>query len=506
MLWSHHIGSGKYMNVVKCTNGHFFDKDKNKSCPICIKSDAIDSKSLEDLENNSSGSHSAQIREIDYSKYIWDQAKMSSDDIIGFSISFGDRPIITMTLSDGHLLISNSINGSRDGWMNFPDNYFRKKNVKLTENQQNDVYSFLKEIDFTKWQTDNLHIRNYEERAEGFCANERFSCEFKNGLQFKCLFPKEKSFNDLRDLLESFVDKEFFHFPLPLDFLEPEVLENNDQYSLKLQKLPSKEILTFVLEEITVGKSKLCNFVLQNNCISRNHATFSCKNGKWFLCDNNSMNGTEINKKRLTPGKEYRLRHNDIISFATIEKFTFLTPEPKKESKIVNYLYGAIIGDIVGSVYEFNNIKNTDFELFSDKCFFTDDMVMTVAVADALIESFNSKAIFQERLVNKMQEYGQAYPERGYGSKFASWLQNKNPKPYYSFGNGSAMRASACGIFALEIWEALSLAKASAEVTHNHPEGIKGAQAVAGAVFLAKTGRTKEEIKGDLKNSAGEKH
>ena len=159
-------------------------------------------------------------------------------------------------------------------------------------------------------------------------------------------------------------------------------------------------------------------------------------------------------------------------------------------------MLGAIIGDIVGSKYEFNNIKTKDFPLFSDDCEYTDDSIMTIAVAKALLRSRKDQSDFKTVLIEEMQAMGKKYPypKGGYGMRFSRWLTDFEPNPYNSFGNGSAMRVSPCGIIAVELYEALSLAKASAEVTHNHPEGIKGAQAVAGAVFLAKQHKTKDEI------------
>ena len=166
-------------------------------------------------------------------------------------------------------------------------------------------------------------------------------------------------------------------------------------------------------------------------------------------------------------------------------------------------MYGAFIGDIVGSKYEFNNIITKQFPLFSPGCDYTDDTIMTVAVAKAILlsreEQFkrgeNGKG-FQEFLVEVMQDFGQRYPHPtgAYGGSFAKWLRQKNPKPYGSYGNGSAMRVSPCGLAAVTMEEALALARASASVSHDHPEGIKGAEAVSAAVFLAKCGRTKEEI------------
>lgn len=159
-------------------------------------------------------------------------------------------------------------------------------------------------------------------------------------------------------------------------------------------------------------------------------------------------------------------------------------------------MIGAILGDIVGSVYEFNNIKTKQFILFSPNGFFTDDTVMTVAVADALLFSDTSNIpAFQRLLVERMHLYGTLYPDRGYGNRFLCWLNEGDSKPYNSFGNGSAMRVSPVAFYARTLDEALLLAQASAAVTHNHPEGIKGACATAGAIFLAKSGESKQEIR-----------
>lgn len=161
-------------------------------------------------------------------------------------------------------------------------------------------------------------------------------------------------------------------------------------------------------------------------------------------------------------------------------------------------MYGAIIGDIVGSKYEFDNIKTKDFPFVSQGCAFTDDTVMTVAVAQALLRCRAENRPFKPTLVQQMQAYGRKYryPQGGYGGRFGMWLQEEHPQPYNSFGNGSAMRVSPCGLIAVTLEEAVALARASAEVTHNHPEGIKGAEATAAAVFLAKAGKSKEEIGG----------
>lgn len=160
-------------------------------------------------------------------------------------------------------------------------------------------------------------------------------------------------------------------------------------------------------------------------------------------------------------------------------------------------MYGAVIGDIVGSKYEFNNIKTKDFPLFSDGCDFTDDSIMTIAVARAILRSAGTDVPLGKTLVEEMQALGHRfpYPQGGYGGKFGQWLQTPSPAPYHSFGNGSAMRVSACALVAENMEEAILLSATSAAVTHDHPEGIKGAVATAAAIFLAKNGHTKDEIR-----------
>jgi ADP-ribosylglycohydrolase len=158
-------------------------------------------------------------------------------------------------------------------------------------------------------------------------------------------------------------------------------------------------------------------------------------------------------------------------------------------------MIGAIAGDIIGSVYEFHNYKRSDFPLFDPFCRFTDDTVLTVAVADCLLH--------QGDYVAKFKEYYRLYPGRGYGGMFSRWAASDNTKPYYSLGNGSAMRVSPVG-FAFDSLEAvMEEAWKSAGVTHNHEEGIAGAQAVAGAIYLARTGNPKEAIKKFVEKTFG---
>lgn len=159
-------------------------------------------------------------------------------------------------------------------------------------------------------------------------------------------------------------------------------------------------------------------------------------------------------------------------------------------------MLGAIIGDVVGSVYEFGRFKKKDFPFFNPKCFPTDDSVMTIAVGCACIDSACSdEKSFKDALIKRMHELGAMYPNAGYGGGFSVWLARKSKEPYNSFGNGSAMRVSPVAWVAKTLDDAELYAKWSAEVTHNHPEGIKGAQATAAAIFLARVGKSKEEIR-----------
>jgi ADP-ribosylglycohydrolase len=159
-------------------------------------------------------------------------------------------------------------------------------------------------------------------------------------------------------------------------------------------------------------------------------------------------------------------------------------------------MIGAIAGDMIGSSYEGRrNIKTTDFDIFSRGFKFTDDTVLTLAVADWILTA--------TPLVEKLKSYFRRYPRAGYGKNFEAWAASENTKPYYGQGNGSAMRVSAVGFAYDRLDEVLEHAKGSAEVTHNHPEGIKGAQATAGAIFLARTGRGKGEIRDYIEATFG---
>src|SRR5262245_56465696 len=158
-------------------------------------------------------------------------------------------------------------------------------------------------------------------------------------------------------------------------------------------------------------------------------------------------------------------------------------------------MIAAIAGDIIGSVHERANIKRTTFTLFKPNSRFTDDTVMSLAVADCLMH--------QKPYAATMREYGRRYPDRGYGGMFRKWLADDAMGPYQSFGNGSAMRVGPIGYALRTLDEVMTEARRSAEVSHDHPEGIKGAQALAVAVFLAHHGADKQKIRADVEDRFG---
>ena len=175
------------------------------------------------------------------------------------------------------------------------------------------------------------------------------------------------------------------------------------------------------------------------------------------------------------------------------------------QNEMKNGIIGAIVGDIAGSRFEWHNRKTKRFTLLRAKgesrhpCYFTDDTVMTLAVADAIMKWRENGGGAYDALsaetVMSMQNFGRRYPHAGYGGAFRRWLRDEFPQPYNSWGNGSAMRVSACGWAGQTLDEVKALSRAVTEVTHNHPEGIKGAEATAVATFLARTGKSMDEIK-----------
>ena len=169
-------------------------------------------------------------------------------------------------------------------------------------------------------------------------------------------------------------------------------------------------------------------------------------------------------------------------------------------------MYGAILGDIIGSAFEFDRGgKTKDFPLFSEECTWTDDTVMTIAVAEALIEAGRDATAeeIQKVCVKSMQKWGRKYPYAGYGARFIRWVHSEHPHPYKSYGNGSAMRVSAAGWLYDTIERTREVARATAMVSHNHPEGIKGAECTATVIFMARKGETADAIAEYVKNEFG---
>ena len=162
-------------------------------------------------------------------------------------------------------------------------------------------------------------------------------------------------------------------------------------------------------------------------------------------------------------------------------------------------MYGAILGDMIGAPYEFDRGEKTkDFPLFGKTSQFTDDSIMTLAVAEALLDAREqTETEIKEAVVRSLRKWGRRYPwpMGGYGGRFGAWLRSQDPQPYHSYGNGSAMRVPAVGWLYDTLEETRQVARWTAEVTHDHPEGVKGAEATASAVFLARTGAGKEEIR-----------
>ena len=170
-------------------------------------------------------------------------------------------------------------------------------------------------------------------------------------------------------------------------------------------------------------------------------------------------------------------------------------------------MIGAIIGDIVGSHYEgkIKKAKNKDFELFTPYSICTDDTIMTIAVGQAMVNTYQEKeiSVIQNELIKEMQRLGRLYPYSGYGKQFKYWLREENPKPYNSYGNGSGMRVSSVAWLYDSLEDVNKYAEITASVSHNHPEGIKGACAIASAIYLARKKKTKEEIKKYIEETFG---
>ena len=169
-------------------------------------------------------------------------------------------------------------------------------------------------------------------------------------------------------------------------------------------------------------------------------------------------------------------------------------------------MYGAILGDMIGSPYEFDmGNKSKEFPLFSEESTFTDDTVMTIAVAEVFLDNdlLMNETVIRQRLIESLHKYGKMFPDAGYGGRFGMWLFLEGTEPYNSYGNGSAMRVSSVAWLFDDLGLVRLMARLSAEVTHNHPEGIKGAEATASAIFLARKGHPKADIKKYIEHQFG---
>ena len=220
------------------------------------------------------------------------------------------------------------------------------------------------------------------------------------------------------------------------------------------------------------------------------------KGGKPHIIQIPYYNGKRVETFQRIPGKTVvaldKPGGGKMIFNSVDEYFVFYDYERVKKK---NMILGGVVGDVVGSVFEFDNIKTTDFHLFCDETTFTDDTVLSVATMDCIIKEGNYNDFYRE--------FGRNYPGRGYGTNFHAWLASEDPEPYNSWGNGSAMRAGPIGWAFDTIDEVLAEAEKSACVTHNHPEGVKGARATAAAVYLARTGKTKAEIRSYIEKNFG---
>ena len=170
-------------------------------------------------------------------------------------------------------------------------------------------------------------------------------------------------------------------------------------------------------------------------------------------------------------------------------------------SKLYDVLLGTIIGDISGSRFEILNTKNRDFEFFHKNCRFTDDSVMTLAIAKAFLKSNNDYSNLEKNVIDSMVELGRKYPKCGYGPSFHHWIMSDEHKPYGSFGNGAAMRISSVGVVAKDINEIKRLSAIITNVSHNHKDSIDGSEATAVAIHMALNGKSKDEIKEYINNN-----
>ena len=240
-------------------------------------------------------------------------------------------------------------------------------------------------------------------------------------------------------------------------------------------------------EEVSRALSELERDRRFSSDVEFRHVTVMGEASDWVSC---SKENYEKMRKRLEP---LGVTFSGVDAPAIFD--TLPEEDPAERLEVAaGPLLGAIAGDVVGSVYEFHNVKTQDFPLLVDESTFTDDSVMTLAVADGLMSAFDGGEPITSALVRSMQELGRRYPGAGYGGRFERWLASRSPQPYNSWGNGSAMRVSPAAWACDTLETAELIAAETAKVTHNHPEGIRGAQATAACILLSRTGESNEAI------------
>lgn len=278
------------------------------------------------------------------SPYMWDDVNMNVEDIESFDVTFGDSPIVNLFFDNDKLTVFNRINGSRDGYMSFPDDFFDEKMVMLTNDQKKVIYDYIKKIDFSKWKTEDNVIKNYEEGACGFCINNSLTITFKNGKCFKCYEPEVKEFNQLVVFLKGFCDASWFEpfynneneedniiinpeekYDANVDYiyLEPNITRRLFGNMLNLYDLDKEQKIEIQSDYIVIGRDFDCEIQIDNNYISQIQASFYHENSCWFIMDKNSMNGTWLNGKKLKQNTKYELYPGDVINFATVKEYVF---------------------------------------------------------------------------------------------------------------------------------------------------------------------------------------
>lgn len=278
------------------------------------------------------------------SPYIWNSVYMNTENIRDFTASFGDCPIVHISFDGEKLTVYNRINGSKDGWMRFSDDFFDNKIVNLTDEQKNEISEYIKAIDFSNWETEDYIRENYEMGACGFCINNSFTCTFNNGEYFKCYEPKYEAFNQLVDFLKKFCDNSWFeHFSEKTDENEENtvlLIEKYDPqykyvsmnlsitrclYDNKIKLFVESKAENIVLnqEVVSIGRNESCDIKLNYAEVSKQHARFYHEGSTWFIADTNSTNGIWLNGNKIEPNTKYELFPDDVIDIAHIDKFVF---------------------------------------------------------------------------------------------------------------------------------------------------------------------------------------